>query len=333
MRLHNRIRGALLAAGLAAALLVSACGGKADKQVVATYKDGKVTQSEFNTFVNTVSFFNPMYASFKDDPEFNDAMLKQLIGLRFLAAKADADVRKEAENKAKEQVGQIREMFNSQDKNGFKNQLKESKLTEKDIQSYIESSFSAIMAEEKQITDKDIRATYDTALKENKYAFDTVSVAHILIGLKDQSGKDLRTKEEALKRAQEVIDKLKKGGDFAALAKEYSDDPGSKDNGGRYENEEIGTVQWVEPFKKAASELPVGQLSDPVETQFGYHVMKVDKRTTKTFDELKESLRSETAGKRLGDFMEKEVPGLIVSTNLPKAEAPKDEKTETPAAK
>ncbi len=114
-------------------------------------------------------------------------------------------------------------------------------------------------------------------------------------------------------------DKLNGGGDFDALAKEYSDDPGSKETGGKYENAEVG--QWVPEFKKAAIELPIGKISDPVETSYGYHVMKVESRSSKTFDDVKAGLRSEAAQAKIYEFLEKELPGLIQTNNMPKPEA------------
>ncbi|WP_166245716.1 peptidylprolyl isomerase [Paenibacillus turpanensis] len=321
MRLHKALRPVALALLIAAtAAFSAACGGaKEDKTVIATYKEGTVTQTEFDTFVNTVTFFNPMYLSFKDDPQFRDAMVKQLIGLRLLSAKADEATRKEASEKAKEQIEQLKTMYNAQDAKALENDLKNNNLQESDLQAYIENSLSALMAEEKNVTEDMVKAKYDESLKADPYYFDTATVSHILIGLTDQAtGKELRSKEEALKRAEEVIAKLKAGGDFAALAKEYSEDPGSKDVGGTYADENLGQTAWAPAFREAAGKLPVGQISEPpVETSFGYHVMRVDKRTTKAYDEAKEQIRSELAGQKLSEFIEKELPGLITEIKLP----------------
>lgn len=75
-------------------------------------------------------------------------------------------------------------------------------------------------------------------------------------------------------RAEEVIRKLGEGGDFAELAKEYSEDPGSKENGGLYED--VRTGQMNSTFEKAALALEPGDYTKtPVETDFGYHVIKL----------------------------------------------------------
>ncbi|MDT2246237.1 peptidylprolyl isomerase [Paenibacillus larvae] len=154
-------------------------------------------------------------------------------------------------------------------------------------------------------------------------------VSHILIGLKDQEGKDLRNKDEAKTRALEVKGKLEKGEDFAALAKEYSDDPGSKDKGGKYEKVDYSQMmQFVEPFKQAAWSLEENKISDPVETDYGYHIMKVENRKKQTYDEVKDQIRSQLSQKKMRDYIEQEVPKLIETNNLPK---PSEQPSPTPA--
>lgn len=94
-----------------------------------------------------------------------------------------------------------------------------------------------------------------------------VRASHILIDFKG------RSKEEALKRAREVYAKATVGGDFATLAAEYSDDNGSKASQG-----DLGYFtadKMVKPFADAAFALKKGEIGAPVETQFGFHVIKV----------------------------------------------------------
>ena len=79
-----------------------------------------------------------------------------------------------------------------------------------------------------------------------------------------------------LKTAQTVEAKLKAGGDFAALAKQYSADPASKDKGG--ELGFFGHGQMVAPFDAAAFSLPVGKISEPIKSPFGYHIIQVEEK-------------------------------------------------------
>jgi parvulin-like peptidyl-prolyl isomerase len=85
-----------------------------------------------------------------------------------------------------------------------------------------------------------------------------------------------RSEAEALARIIEVKQKLDAGGDFAALAAEYSEDPGSKAQGG--ELGWFGKGQMVAEFENAAYALQPGQVSDPVKTQYGYHLIKLEER-------------------------------------------------------
>lgn len=111
-----------------------------------------------------------------------------------------------------------------------------------------------------------------------------VHVEHILIDTKE------RSEEQAQQRAQEVLAKLKKGGvEFAELAKEYSDDPSAQGNGGDLGF--FGRGRMVGPFEDAAFAMKKkGELSAPVKTPFGYHILRFVERKearTRSFDEVK----------------------------------------------
>ncbi len=93
-------------------------------------------------------------------------------------------------------------------------------------------------------------------------------------------------KEEKL--AQELRERLEKGEDFAALAKEYSTDQGSRENGGQLGYFPAGKM--VPEFDQAAFSTPVGQLSPVTKSQFGYHIIKVEDKKparTQTLEEVK----------------------------------------------
>jgi parvulin-like peptidyl-prolyl isomerase len=142
------------------------------------------------------------------------------------------------------------------------------------------------VSDETQLTDLDIRAYYNS----HKDEFEEAQGSHILIRFKGSrvplkpNEKDL-TEPEALAKAQEIRAKIVAGGDFAALAKAESDDTGSASQGGDLKTFKHG--QMVKPFDEAAFALPVGQVSEPVRTDFGYHIIKITSRTSKTFEEAK----------------------------------------------
>lgn len=314
--------------------IIAGCGNKTNDaaggkpaDVLVTYKDGgKITRGEFDTFLNINKFFYPQYKQFADDPNFQQEMMKQLVTFTVLAGRADDKLKAEADKKIKIQMDQIHTFFGSAEE--LEKKLKDSNLTSKDVEQFVQRSMYAIAAAESKVADQQVKEAYNQKIAQNSHEYDVATVRHILIETTDPTtGKEIRSKDEALKIAKEVQDKLAGGGDFDALAKQYSEDPGSKDNGGKYENADIS--QWEPSFGKAAAELPLNKISDPVETVYGYHIMKVESRSTKPFDAVKESIKSGLAEAQVYDFVDKELPGLIETNNLPK---PEDKPAQTPNA-
>lgn len=136
-----------------------------------------------------------------------------------------------------------------------------------------------------QITDAQAQQYYQAHLKDYSVP-DQAKVRHILISV--PRGADAKADAAAKAKADDVLKQLRAGGDFAALAKKYSDDPGSKEQGG-----ELGFLQHgvtVPEFDKTAFAQSPGQISEPVKTQFGYHIIQTEEKQTahtKPFDEVK----------------------------------------------
>ncbi|MFO0554940.1 MAG: peptidylprolyl isomerase [Polyangiaceae bacterium] len=111
----------------------------------------------------------------------------------------------------------------------------------------------------------------EAILKEPK----TIGAKHILIMHKDSERRPpsiSRTREEAKARAEQVLERVRAGGDFDRLVIEYSDEPGAGERNG-----DLGVFDkrsMVKPFSDAAFKLEVGQISDVVETPFGFHIIK-----------------------------------------------------------
>lgn len=105
-----------------------------------------------------------------------------------------------------------------------------------------------------------------------------ISVSHILVGFKDQAGKTIRTDAAALQQANQIYEKATNGGDFAQLAKENSDDPGSKEKGGALGEMPLSQFKsgMVPEFVAGALALKAGQISKPVKTEYGYHIIKLN---------------------------------------------------------
>jgi peptidyl-prolyl cis-trans isomerase C len=161
-------------------------------------------------------------------------------------------------------------------------------------------------------------ATAHQYYEQHKADYETAHARHILIRVKGSQpsppgGKKELTDEEALAKAQEIRKKLIAGEDFAALAKTESDDTRSGANGG-----DLGSVkrtdQMVPQFLQAVFSLPIGQVSEPIKTQFGYHIIKVESRDARPFEEVKadveKRMRPELA-KSAMENLQKQTPVMI----------------------
>lgn len=117
----------------------------------------------------------------------------------------------------------------------------------------------------------------------------TVTVRHILL---TTQGKNDSEKQQLKEKMEEILTKAKNAEDFAELAKQYSEDPGSKAKGGLYENIHRGMM--VKPFEDAAFSVPVGEISDIIETQYGYHILTVldRKKETKPLEEVRQTIEN-----------------------------------------
>ncbi len=140
------------------------------------------------------------------------------------------------------------------------------------------------------LSDAAEHAVYDEAIKQAK-SEEEVHARHILVPTEDE--------------AKAILAQLKGGADFATLAKEKSKDPGAADGGdlGYFTKE-----QMVPEFATVAFKLDKGQLSDPVKTQFGWHIIKVeDKRMkpTPTFEQVKGQIENYVAHRAQAQLVEK----------------------------
>ncbi|MFD0669890.1 peptidylprolyl isomerase [Cohnella sp. GCM10027633] len=281
------------------------------KKIVATYKGGTVSKGEFDTFFALQALFNGNHEASKDDPEYQKSVLAQLIQNRILYSRASAADQAAAKESARQQVATWKSQFGEA---AFQADLTKLNVTAADLQNFMVGTYGAQSGVNGSITDALLKAKYEEILKADKGAYTIASVRHILIGLNDAEGKPLRTKAEALQLAKDVQQKLKNGEDFAKLAQELSDDPGSKETGGLYADVEVNA--WVPEFKRATLEQAIGTVGDPVETQFGYHVIRVESRSVKSFEAVKPELKASLQQEKLQQFKEKELPGLIEKIDL-----------------
>ncbi|WP_100330524.1 peptidylprolyl isomerase [Bacillus xiapuensis] len=288
-----------------AAGAVGLAGCGADGNVVATSKAGDVTQKE-------------LYEAMKEkySPQMEQA-LQELMYKNVLSEKyeiSDKEVDKELK-KAKEQLGSQYDAF-----------LAQYNLNDESFKDFLELELmrKKLATSDIKVSDKELKEYYDKWQAP-------VKVRHILV--KDE------------KQAKEVKDKLAKGAKFEEVAKEHSSDPGSAQKGGDLgwiDNQ--GRQQFVPEFTKALAELKVNQVSEPVKSEFGYHIIEVmDKKEKKPFKELKDQLAEELKASKVDPAAtqkklekelkaadvkveDKDLKGAFESPEAPAQGKPKEEK-------
>lgn len=137
-----------------------------------------------------------------------------------------------------------------------------------------------------KVDDAAVEKYYD----EHKSEFEVLKARHILIRVKGapmqaRAGQPELTDEEALAKAQAIRKRIEGGEDFATIAKSESDDVGSGAQGG--DLGQFGRGMMVPPFEQAAFAAKVGEVTEPVKSPFGYHLIKVEAHYTKTLAEVR----------------------------------------------
>ncbi len=295
--------------------LLTGCGGK----VVATVNGEKITEEELNKRVEQAAAMYGFDLESDQGKEMRTFLQEQTLQVLIdekvilqAAAKKDLEVSQEELDK---EIKKIKDQF-SNDKD-YEEFLKERKFTEKDLNTYLQNSliykklFDDV-TKDITSTERDIKAYY----QENKEEFNVpemVKARNIVV----------KTEEEA----RTVIERLDKGEDFATVAVEVSIDPTVQQNQG-----DIGyfgkDANLLEEFKDAAFALEINEYTkEPVQTMYGYHIIKVEDRTAahqRSFEEVEKELedrfileeKNETFSRYVEDLIEK----ADIEKNLPKEE-------------
>ena len=221
-----------------------------------------------------------------------DAALEQLTSAELLYQEASKLIPNDLDKQVAEKVALNRAKFSSEA--DFEKALQGVDMTLKDIQdftrkdiiisNFIETQYAAKVT----VSDAEAQKFYADNLDKYFKKPESARASHILIGV-DQSATP-EDRKKAKEKAEALLKKVRAGGDFAALAKSDSTCP-SASQGGDLGNFSRG--QMVPPFEKAAFALKKGEVSDVVETQFGYHIIKLtDKQeaVTEKFENVKEKI-------------------------------------------
>ncbi|MET3696367.1 foldase protein PrsA [Bacillus oleivorans] len=239
----------------ALALVLTACADEGQEE-----QEGKEDNSEAVVeFEGGTVTKDELYNEMKST--MGDQALQTLVQEKVLSEKF-----KVSDEKINEQLDPIKEQFGENfemalQSSGFQN--------EEEFRRAIKLDLLRQEAAMSQVTDEDLETFYNEEWAPPR------NVRHILV------------EDEAT--ANEVKQKLKEGGDFAELAKEYSTDPGSKENGG--DLGEVSKGQMLPEFEEAAFSLKVNEISDPVQSQYGYHIIEVTAAPEKpAFEDAKEDV-------------------------------------------
>jgi parvulin-like peptidyl-prolyl isomerase len=303
---------ALLAA-LALGLAVAACGGDDDDSssgdvpadAIAVVGDREIPKTEYDRLLTQAqATYEAREQEFPEagTPEFaqlRNALVRSLVEqAQFEIAAEELDVTVTDEELEK-RLDELKQQFFDGDEQKYKEELEKQGLTEeqvlKDLRTRMlsEKVFEKVTSEV-EVTDADIQAYYE----ENKSQFETPAsreVRHILV------------KSKA--KADDIHAQLENGGNFAKLAKQFSEDPASKNEGGKFTAQKGATVA---PFDKVAFELKTGELSEPVKTQFGWHIIEavgdIEEATTQPLSEVEESISTtlleEKKNARINEWIE-----------------------------
>jgi len=225
--------------------------------------------------------------------DFYRKILDQLIANELLLQEAKAAGMTASDDEVNKQLAELKGRFPSPEK--YQEELKKNGLTEADlvkqtrelmvVQKFVETK----VVNDVKVSDQDVKAFYDKN-PDKLTRPERIHLRHILVKVdKSASAED---KKKARAKIDDLVAKLKAGGDFAKLAEENSDDPGSKVRGG--DLSWVSRGQMVKPFEDAAFALKKpNELSPVVESQFGFHIIQLIEHQDAgkvPFDEVKDKI-------------------------------------------
>ena len=293
------------------AMSMTACTGK--KSPVATVNGKDITLESFEDTLNAYKVtFENMYG--KDvwtekveggktrGEQFKEDILNRMIQDELIYQKAEEKNQVPSEEELNKQYDEFKKSIG--DNGEYVDSLKKSGISEKFLKEQMKrdiaiQNYTAEFIENLKISEDDLNKYYNNNKEE--FRKEEVKASHILISTQDAEGKALSDKEKAekKKKAQDILAKIKAGEDFAKLAKENSDDPGSAVNGGDLGFFARGVM--VAPFEETAFSMKKGEVSDLVESQYGYHIIKVIDKINQInpFVEVKDKIRETIEQERI----------------------------------
>jgi foldase protein PrsA len=246
-----------------------------------------------------------------------DVAIRDII-INEVAIKKGITVTEEEKSEIDVQVKQYFEQMDKKklnDSNITPEMIKKTFVSNKINSKLMEAELKDFKLEKEKIKEGIINGNYVSPMDSKMYeriqklgykgASEKVIASHILIGTRYN-----KDKAEMKERAEEVLEKAKSGVDFGKLAKEYSDDVGTASQGGNLGEFSRGVM--VAPFEEACFKLKVGEISDIVESIYGYHIIKLEEKINATEKEIQQMKDLEQLIEKQAIQYEKE----IAFTNL-----------------
>jgi parvulin-like peptidyl-prolyl isomerase len=299
-------------AALVAALALVGCGGSdsggdVPNDAVAVVGDQEISKQQFDALIAQAQASAKQQK--RDFPKAGTPEHKNLQnqGLEYLVRRAEFAQKAEdldvevTDKQVDERLEQLKKQFYGGDDKKFKASLEKLLLTEDQVRNdvraqLLEEALYKKVTEDVKVSDKEIEDFYNKNKAQYQQAA-TREVRHILVKNK--------AKADALHR------QLQGGANFASLAKKNSEDPGSKSQGGKLT---VSQGQTVPPFDKAAFTLKKNQLSEPIKTQYGWHIIQplsdVKKASTTPLDQVKEAIKQQLVSEKKTTTMRKWIEDL-----------------------
>lgn len=284
---------------------------KAPADPVAKINGTVITKKELDRAVKVLIAQNRLPQNLPADQlkDAESAALEQLISAELIYQAGQKAEIKDLDKQIETKIAQNRAKFPSTEE--FEKALKTVEMTDKDLKEFTRKDIVITTFIENSIVSKvtvaeaDAKKFYDDNIDKFKQD-ESVKASHILIGVDAKASDD--EKKKAKEKAEGLLKKIKAGEDFATLAKTESTCPSGKQGG---DLGQFGKGQMVPPFEKVAFALKPGEVSDVVETQFGYHIIKLTEKqeggTTK-YDDVKarimDYLKNTKIQKGVNDYLE-----------------------------
>lgn len=299
-------------------IVMTGCS-EGEGSVVAVYDGGEVKEQEFNQYVGAMLFLSQQPHQMKEDDEFRHGILEQYVAIQLIASEADEQLSTLQLKAAQEELNLLKEQYLvGNTTKEWQAMLAEFDTREQAVESFIHLNKVVGQLLDDTIVDTDLATEYER-LKDD-YVFDIIEISHILVATEsaDEGEEPLRSSEEALEIVEEIKEKLVQGEDFSELAATYSDDEHTAQDGGTLPA--MSGTQLIPLFGQALLELQTGQISEPIEMSYGYHIIKLESRVTEAFDELDDNtmlqLRNVVVNNKFADYIETELPAKNVQLYL-----------------